>query len=159
MDTARHRRKKKSKPRPLRGQGLVDAAKLELAHMVNLDPKICPINMSTLAERLEVSRQALYDNGLSDEVRKHAELQRQNSSSRNEAVVLRRPLEERIAELQNQNLDLEKKLDGWIEFRARVEYNAKVLGVDADKILAEIPPPLRAEARFKGSTKKRRGGN
>jgi hypothetical protein len=122
---------------------LVKAAKAELGRMVNLSPKTDPINVSSLAKRLGVTRQALYNNGLEKVVAEHAELQRTNFSANVEAVVSRRPLEERIADLERQLAEFRGKVDGWIERWATVEYNAKMLGIDADQLFAPMPPPER----------------
>src|SRR6516225_2150810 len=101
--------------RPLRGETLVNAARAELGRMVNLSPKTDPINILRLAKRLQVTRQALYNNELEAVVSEFAELQRKNFSAEVEAAVLRRPLEERIRALEKENEDLRRKLDGWIE--------------------------------------------
>jgi hypothetical protein len=122
---------------------LVKAAKTELGRMVNLSPKTDPINVSSLAKRLGVTRQAIYNNGLEKVVAEHADLQRTNFSANVEAVVSRRPLEERIADLERQLAEFRGKVDGWIERWATVEYNAKMLGIDADQLFAPMPPPER----------------
>lgn len=57
--------------------------------------------------------------------------------------MLRKPLEERIASMEEEILDLRRKLDGWIERWVAVEYNARLLGLDADKIFAPMSPPDR----------------
>jgi hypothetical protein len=122
---------------------LVKAAKAELGRMVSLSPKTDPINVSSLAKRLVVTRQALYNNELDKVVAEYAELQRTNFSANVEAVVARRPLEERIADLEGQLVEFRGKIDGWIERWATVEYNAKMLGIDADQLFAPMPRPER----------------
>ena len=122
---------------------LVKAAKAELGRMVSLSPKTDPINVSSLAKRLVVTRQALYNNELDKVVAEYAELQRTNFSANVEAVVARRPLEERIANLEGQLVEFRRKIDGWIERWATVEYNAKMLGIDADQLFAPMPLPER----------------
>jgi hypothetical protein len=141
--------KKPSRPRPLRKEKLVKAAETALAEMVNLSPKTDVINISNLAKRIGVTRQAIYDNKLQDKIIKFAELQRKNFSINKEAAILRRPLEERIEILQKQNEELEKKLDGWIERWVAVEYNARLYGWNADLLFAPIPLPLRKTLIFK----------
>jgi hypothetical protein len=141
-DRAHHR------PRPLRGETLVNAARAELARMVKLSPKTDRINLLRLAQRLKVTRQALYNNDLQAAVTEYAELQRKNFSTEVEAAVLRRPLEERIHALEKENKDLRGKLDGWIERWVTVEYNARLLGKDADKLFAPIQPPQRKTLAF-----------
>lgn len=129
--------------RLLRGPRLVDAAKAELARMTNLSPKTDPINISALAKRLKVTRQALYNNNLKKIIAEHTELQRKNFSQNLEAAILRRPLEERIVALEQENKALRKQIDGWIERWAAIEYNAKMHGVNPDLIFAPMPPPQR----------------
>jgi hypothetical protein len=64
--------KKKRRGRPrgklLRGERLVKAARMALAHMGTLSPKTDPINIARLAARLQVTRQAIYDNNLKEVV-------------------------------------------------------------------------------------------
>ena len=136
------------RPRPLRGETLVNAARAELARMVKLSPKTDRINLLRLAQRLKVTRQALYNNDLQAAVTEYAELQRKNFSTEVEAAVLRRPLEERIHALEKENKDLRGKLDGWIERWVTVEYNARLLGKNADKLFEPIPPPQRKTLAF-----------
>lgn len=111
--------------------------------MTNLSPKTDPINMLRLAKRLKVTRQALYNNDLAPVVAEYAELQRKNFSTAVAAASLRRPLEERIRELERENEELRRKLDGWIERWVTVEYNARLFGKTADKLFEPIPPPQR----------------
>jgi len=88
------------------------------------------------------------NNDLQTVVADYAELQRKNFSTEVEAAVLRRPLEERIQTLEKENEDLRRKLDGWIERWVTVEYNARLLGKDADKLFAPIQPPQRKTLAF-----------
>lgn len=132
-----------NRARPLRGETLVNAARAELARMVKLSPKTDPINILRLARRLRVTRQALYNNDLQAVVSEYAELQRKNFSAEVEAAARRRPLEERIQVLEKENEELRRKLDGWIERWVTVEYNARLLGKNADKLFEPIPPPQR----------------
>jgi hypothetical protein len=132
-----------NRARPLRAETLVNAARAELARMGKLSPKTDPINILRLARRLGVTRQALYNNDLQAVVAEYAELQRKNFSAEVEAAVRRRPLEERIQALKKENEELRRKLDGWIERWVTVEYNARLLGKNADKLFEPIPPPQR----------------
>jgi len=136
------------RPRPLRGETLVNAAHAELARMVKLSPKTDRINVLRLAQRLKVTRQSLYNNDLQAVIAEYAELQRRNFGAEVEASVLRRPLEARIQALEKENEDLRRKLDGWIERWVTVEYNARLLGKDADKLFAPIQPPQRKTLAF-----------
>jgi len=134
-----HKNRKKGKRRPLRRETLVRAARETLTLWSGLSPDAYPINISRLAKELGVTRQAIYDNGLSKDVIEYKALQQRNSSIRTEAVMRRRPLEERISLLEKEVISLRRMLDGWIERWAEVEYNARMLGIDADKIFAPIP--------------------
>jgi hypothetical protein len=133
----------RGKRRPLRGETLVNAALAVLSRWVNLSPETHPINISRLAKELGVTRQSIYDNELEKVVDEHKALQHKNFSIQKESVVLRKPLEERIASMEEEILDLRRKLDGWIERWVAVEYNARLLGLDADKIFAPMSPPDR----------------
>lgn len=139
----------------LRGETLVNAAKMELALMVNLSPKTDPINISTLANNLKVTRQALYNNQLSDLVKEHALLQRKNFSVITEAKASRLPLEERIIALEKENKELYSKLDGWIELWAKVEYNARMHGINTDLLFTTILPSRKKMATLQKSSKKK----
>lgn len=143
------KRKKLQRPRPLRKDTLVKAAQVTLAEMVNFSPKTDPINISTLAIRMGVTRQAIYNNHLAETIAEHAELQRKNFSVQTEAAAMRRPLEDRVITLQKEKEELQKKLDGWIEKWVSVEYNAKLNGWDADLLFAPMPEPQRKTLIFR----------
>jgi hypothetical protein len=117
-----------------------------LARWAVSSPDTHPINISRLAEALGVTRQALYDNRLKEIVDEHKTLQRNNASRQSENAIVRRPLEERIAILSQEIKELYRKIDGWIERWAAVEYNARMLGVDPAQIFAPISPPDRASS-------------
>lgn len=136
------------KPRPLRGDKLVQAAVTMLKDWSGLSPQTRPINVSTVAEKLGVTRQAIYNNDLDVEIDKYRDLQRQNQEIKSEPETIRRPPEERIKAKDEEIADLRAKLDGWIERWAAVEYNARMLGIDADKIFATIPPSDRERVGF-----------
>lgn len=129
----------------LRGERLVTAAKLELAQMGDRSPKTDPINVSTLAARLRVTRKSIYNNNLKTVIREHAELQRRHfcDGLQTATASKRRPLEERIRTLEKENEQLRRKLDGWIERWAAVEYHARINGINADLLFAPIPLPQR----------------
>lgn len=131
------------KRRPLRGATLVSAALTVLSRWAILSPEAYPINISRLARELGVTRQAIYSNELKAPIDEHREIQRKNFSVKKEGLALRRPLEERIACMEEELLDMRQKIDGWIERWATVEYNARMLGLDADRIFAPMPPPDR----------------
>jgi hypothetical protein len=137
------RRQDRQRGKSLRGERLVNAARMALAHMVTLSPTTDPINIARLAARLQVTRQAIYDNNLKEVVSEHAALQRKNFAAETEATILRRPLEERITALEKENQELQRQLDCWIERWASVEYNAKIHGLNADQFFAPLPPPQR----------------
>jgi hypothetical protein len=128
----------------LRGERLVTAAKLELAQMVDRSPKTDPINVSTLAARLRVTRKSIYNNNLKTVIHEHAELQRQHfCDGLPTTASKRRSLEESIRTLEKENEQLRRKLDGWIERWAAVEYHARINGINADLLFAPIPFPQR----------------
>lgn len=135
----------------LRKEQLVKAAKLALSEMVNFSPETDPINVSTLARKIGVTRQAIYNNLLEETISEFAEMQRKNFSIKSEAAAIRRPLEERLESLKRENVELQKKLDGWIEKWASIEYNAKMHGWDADKLFAPMPEPQRRTLAFRKS--------
>lgn len=141
--TSRKGKRGRPRSRPLRGENLIKVAKAELDRMVNLSPKTNPINVSSLAKRLVVTRQALYNNGLEKTIAEYADLQKTNFSTNVEAVATRRPMEERIAYLEGQIAEFNGRINGWIERWATVEYNAKMMGIDADQLFAPMPPPER----------------
>jgi hypothetical protein len=133
----------RGKRRPLRRESLVRAAHEVLARWASLSPDTYPINISRLAKELGVTRQAIYDNNLGKDVSEHKALQQRNFSVNRKAVAIRKPLEQRISLLEQEIDSLRGKLDGWIERWAAVEYNARMLGIDADKIFAAMPPTQR----------------
>lgn len=143
--------------RPLRGETLITTAQTELGKMANLSPKEKGnrINVTNLAKRLKISRQAIYDNGLDKEIDGYAELQRTNDKIKTEAAALRRPLEVRLEECEEKIKSLLKKLDGWIERWVGVEHNARMLGYDADLLFAPVQPPMRKTLVFKRGRKKK----
>jgi len=147
------RRRGRPRRRPLRGERLIKAAQIALAEMVNLAPQVYPINVSTLAKRTGVTRQAIYNNELLEEISEHAELQRRMHSVENERTALRRSLEERLVLLEAENRDLRDKIDGWIQRWVEVEYNARMHGYNADLLFAPMPLPLRQTLAFRGKTK------
>lgn len=144
----------RGKRRPLRGETLVAAALELLSKWANLSPETHPINISRLARELGITRQAVYSNELEGPVSEHRALQRKIFSSQGNAQSLRKTLDERIACMEREVLDLRQKIDGWIERWATVEYNARMLGLDADKIFAPMPLPDRMLA----SVGRRRNG-
>lgn len=133
----------RGKRRPYRGKTLAEAALAILSKWVNLSPATQPINISTLARKLGVTRQAIYSNNLEGAIDEHRALQHKTFSIQREALALRKPLEKRIMCMEEELLDLRQKIDGWIERWATVEYNARMLGLEADKIFAQMPPPDR----------------
>ena len=129
--------------RPLRGKTLVRAAHVVLERWASLSPETHPINILRLSKELGVTRQAIYDNELKEVVNKYKALQQKNFTTQRGAKGQRKPLEERIIYLKKELMELRSKLDGWIERWVAIEYNARMLGIDADKIFAPMPPPNR----------------
>lgn len=137
----------RSKRRQLRGQKLVLAIKAELGRMVNLSPKTDPISVSSVAKRLMISRQTIYSNELDVVVSEFMELQQEQARMVDETVQRRRSLEDRLKDLEKENSDLKKKLDSYLERWVAVEYNARMLGVDADILLSTPQKPFRVIIR------------
>jgi len=131
------------KRQQLRGQKLVLAIKAELGRMVNLSPKTDPISVSSLAKRLKISRQTIYSNGLDVVVSEFIELQQEQAGMVDEGVHRRRSLEDRLKRLEEENSDLKKRLDSYLERWVAVEYNARMLGVDADILFSTPQKPFR----------------
>lgn len=132
----------KGKRRPLRRGALVEKAREVLLEWAGLSPETHPINLSRLANKLKVSRQALYDNGLDKEIDRYKKLQRKNFSD-NQSAAERKSKDQQIADLKEQVISMQQKLDGWIEKWVTVEYNARMLGIDPDQIFASMPAPER----------------
>lgn len=122
---------------------MVGAALRVLSRWANLSPETHPINVSRLAKELGVTRQAVYDNELKEAIDEHKALQRKNFSIQREAAASRRPLEHRIVSMEQELLEMRLKIDGWVERWVAVEYNARLLGLDADKIFAPLQLPDR----------------
>jgi len=133
----------KGKRRRLRGQALVQAAQAVLIRWSKLSPESHPINVSRLANKLGVTRQAIYGNKLIEKVGEYKAIQKKNFSPRGEGMSRRRTPAERLSLMQKENEDLKRIIDGWVERWAAVEYNTRMLGIDADKIFAPVPPPHR----------------
>lgn len=135
------------KTKQLRGDKLVLAIKAELGRMVGLSPKECPITISSVAKRLKVSRQTLYSHDLKMVVAEFANVQRENFDQVDEASIRRRPLEERLKDLEHENHVLSEKLDSYIERWVAIEYNSRMLGIDPDELFASAPKPMRSVGR------------
>jgi transcription termination factor NusB len=102
-----------------------------------------PINLTRLANKLKVSRQALYDNDLDEEIDRYKKLQHKNFSD-TQSTPERKSKDQQIADLKEQVTRMKEQLDGWIEKWVTVEYNARMLGIDPDQIFADLPRPDRA---------------
>jgi hypothetical protein len=57
--------------------------------------------------------------------------------------VVRRTLDQRVADLERQLTERNRQLDAWIEKWATVEYNCRRYGFDPDKILEPLATPNR----------------
>jgi predicted DNA-binding protein YlxM (UPF0122 family) len=144
--TVTHKKGGKGKRRPLRGQALIKKARETLKDWAKQPLETHPINISRLAKKLNVTRQAIYDNGLAEEIKECKKLQLKNFSQ-NEAGQSAKSAEARIADKDKKLADMQSKLDGWIELWATVEYNARMHGIDADKIFAPMALPDREIVR------------
>jgi hypothetical protein len=132
----------KGKRRPLRQRALVEKARAVLFEWASLSPETHPISLTRLANKLKVSRQALYDNDLDEEIETYKKLQRKNFSD-NQLTPDRKSKDQQIADLNEQVIGMQQKLDGWIEKWVTVEYNARMLGIDPDQIFAPLPGSQR----------------
>lgn len=130
------------KRRPLRREALVKKAREVLLEWANLSPETHPINLTRLANRLKVSRQALYDNDLDKEIDRYKKLRHKNFTD-TQSTPERKSKDQQIADLKEQVIGMQQKLDAWIEKWVTVEYNARMLGVDPDQIFAPLPAPQR----------------
>lgn len=137
------------KKKRLRGEKLIAAVKAELGRMANLSPNEVRINIATVAARVGISRQTLYSNNLKGLVSEFAELQSNNFSNALEAASCRHSLMERIAVLEEENSDLRRNLDSYLEKWLSVEYNCRMLGVDADQLFNAQQKPSREIMRPK----------
>ena len=135
------------KKRQLRGEKLILAIKAELGRMVGLSLKECPITVSSVAKRLKISRQTLYSHDLKSVVDEFASIQRENFDHFDEVRIRRRPLEERLKELEQENSLLGERLDSYIERWVAIEYNSSLLGVDPDELFTPAPKPMRSVGR------------
>lgn len=132
----------KGKRRPLRSGALVKKAREVLLEWASLSPETHPINLTRLANKLKVSRQSLYDNDLDEEIDRYKKLQHKNFSD-SQSTPERKDKDQQIADLKEQVIGMQQKLDGWVEKWVAVEYNARVLGIDPDEIFAPLPAPQR----------------
>lgn len=132
----------KGKRRPLRRGALVKKAREALLEWASLSPETHPISLVRLANKLKISRQALYDNDLDEEIDRYKKLQRRNFPD-NQSKPERKSNDEQIADLKGQVTDMQEKLDGWIEKWVTVEYNARMLGINPDDIFAPLPNQQR----------------
>lgn len=113
-----------------------------LVEWASLSPETHPINLARLANKLKVSRQALYDNDLDEEIERYKRLQRKNFSD-GQSTPERKSKDQQIADLKEQLIGMQQKLDGWIEKWVAVEYNARLLGINPDEIFGPLPDPRR----------------
>lgn len=132
----------KGKRRPLRRGALVKKAREVLLEWASLSSETHSINIARLANKLKVSRQALYDNDLDEEIGRYKKLQSKNFSD-DQSTPDRKSKDQQIADLNEQLIGMQQKLDGWIEKWVAVEYNARMLGINPDEIFAPLPAVQR----------------
>lgn len=84
-----------------------------LLEWASLSPETHPINLARLAHKLKVSRQALYDNGLDEEIDRYKKLQRKTSSG--QSAPDGNSKDQQIADLKEQVTSMQQRRDGWIE--------------------------------------------
>lgn len=136
-------RKRRLKPRAhLRGKRLQDTALRELASTASWQEGES-LTWVSLATRMGVSRQALASKPVVVEAYHKAKKEIAAIGANSPQAVVRRSLDQRIADLNSQLTERNKQLNAWIEKWATVEYNCRQYGYDADKILEPLPKPNR----------------
>lgn len=137
-------KKRKLKPRGgLRGTRLQETALRELANTSSWRDGES-LSWASLATRLGVSRQAVAMKPAVVEAFHRAKKEVTAMEGSSPLAVVRRTLEQRVADLQDQLDDRNRQLNTWIEKWATVEYNCRRYGYDPDKILEPLMKPNRA---------------
>lgn len=132
------------KRRPLRGEKLVEAALDLLADWANKSPNVQKITVAALAAALKVTRQPIYNNGLAEKVEEARKLQARNVVEKSGIPSRGKAPRDVMAAKDRQIADMRRQLDGWIQRWATIEHNARMYGIDLDKILTPLSPPDRS---------------
>jgi hypothetical protein len=103
-----------------------------------------PLSWEALAARLGVSRQAIAIKPAVVEAYHSAKKDVAAFKGGSPQAVVRRSLEQRVAEMQKKLDERDRQLNVWIEKWATVEYNCRRYGHDPDKILEPLVKPNRA---------------
>lgn len=174
-DATKRRRPGRPRKRLLQGAELVRTAEAMLRRLAVLAPSTEPINVKRLAEKLGVTRQALYNNGIEKLVVQYRDLQRRSHSVEVAASSMRKPLEETIRTLREENAELRRKLDTLVQWWTHWALSALNEGVRLDAMLPSdrvspdglptiddiapappVAPPLRKEIGKKTGVRARR---
>jgi transposase-like protein len=119
-----------------------------LKRLAVLAPSTDPINVKRLAEKLGVTRQALYNNGIEKLVVQFRDLQQRTHSVEVEASSVRKPLEETIRTLREENAELRRKLDTLVQWWTHWALSALNGGVrldmmlPGDRVSTAVPPTI-----------------
>jgi hypothetical protein len=136
-------RKRRLKPRGhLRGNRLQETALRELASTASWRENE-PLTWDALAARLGVSRQALASKPAVVEAFHRAKREIAALEGSSPHAVVRRTLDERVADLEGQLTERNRQLDSWVEKWVTIEYNCRKYGFDSDKILEPLAKPNR----------------
>lgn len=136
-------RPRRLKPRGyLRGKRLLDAALRELSSTASWMHGES-LTWGSLAARIGVSRQALASKAAVVEAYHRAKKEIAALEDGSPLAVVRRSLDQRIADLEMQLKERNRQLDAWIEKWVTVEYNCRRYGYEPDKILEPLAKPNR----------------
>jgi hypothetical protein len=139
-------RKRRLKPRGhLRGNRLQETALRELASTASWHEKE-PLTWGSLATRLGVSRQALASKPAVVEAFHRAKGEIAALEGSSPQAIVRRTLDQRVADLEGQLSERNRQLNAWIEKWVTIEYNCRRYGLSPDKILEPLAKPNRTLA-------------
>ena len=85
-----------------------------LLEWASLPREIHPVNLARLANKLKISRQALYDNDLAEEINRYKKLQHKDFSE-TQSTPERKSKDQQIADLKEQVIGMQQKLDGGLK--------------------------------------------
>jgi hypothetical protein len=136
-------KKRRLKPRGnLRGNRLQDTALRELASTASWHNGES-LTWDSLATRLGVSRQALASKPAVVEAYHRAKKEIAALEDGSPQAVVRRTIDQRVADLEMQLNERNRQLNAWIEKWVTVEYNCRRYGYEPDKILEPLAKPNR----------------
>ncbi len=136
-------KKRRLKPRGnLRGSRLQDTALRELASTASWHNGES-LTWGSLAARIGVSRQALASKTAVVEAYHRAKKEIATLENSSPQAIVRRTLDQRVADLEMQLNERNRQLNAWIEKWVTVEYNCRRYGFEPDKILEPLAKPNR----------------